>query len=223
MRQNRVATWAKSFDGRDCLISVLSNTYMQIPTKFRNVYRRIVQLYGSSSMKRRQWDNEFATGHWQCLESTPGDFVYAVIEKHANRGDILDLGCGSGSTGMELDASAYQTYTGVDISAVATDHAAERSVRAGRSTKNKYFQSDILLFVPSGSFDVILLRDSIYYVPTTKIIDMLRRYGAHLKTGGVFIARLHDADEQIISLVQLSFKLLKRIHYIDLGSVDCFF
>ena len=165
---------------------------MYMVQKLWNAMRGMLQAYGGHDIKRHLWNSEFSKGRWDCLDTSSDDRVYSYVEKYANNGSILDLGCGSGSTGNELDQSAYREYIGVDISDVAIDKARRRSEANGRTSKNFYFQSDIASFVPSKKFDVILLRDSIYYLPGTKIYAVLHRYSSYLNDSGVFIVRMHD-------------------------------
>ena len=186
---------------------------MKITQKVRNVFRALLQASGPGNVKRRLWNDEFSRGRWSCLDATPGDCVYAYIEKYANRGSILDLGCGSGNTGNELDETKYRHYMGVDISDVAIGNAKRRSEEAGRIERNHFFQSDILTYVPTQQYDVILFRDSIYYLPGRKIKRTLNRYLTYLKGGGVVIVRIFNASGKcgrIIDVIESSFKVVEK-------------
>lgn len=163
---------------------------MQLATKARNVLRGVLQAHGPRHVKQRLWDQEFDGGRWDCLDSTAGDCVYPYLEKYARKGRILDLGCGSGSTSNELAESAYGSYTGVDISEVALEKARKRSAANGRADRNQYFQSDIITYTPTQTFDVILFRDSVAYVPWSRITSVLNGYAQYLTDDGVFIVRL---------------------------------
>ncbi len=128
-------------------------------------------------------------------------------------GSILDLGCGSGSTGNELSGTAYQVYTGVDISDVALENAKKRTEENRRGDKSRYFQSNIFSYVPTRRYDVILFRDSIYYVPPRKIKAMLDRYSKSLKKGGVFIVRMWNGSDKykpIADTVESNFEVVER-------------
>jgi len=163
-------------------------------------------------LKRRLWNREFAAGRWDFIERTPGDPVYQCVEKHCKQGSILDLGCGSGNTGCELDVKAYHDYTGVDISEVALKKARQRSAAVQRAGRNRYVQSDILTYVPDRSYDVILFRESIYYIPQGRIKGLLNRYSNYLKPGGVFIVRWHDSGsgQRIPEVVGAGYKVLEQ-------------
>jgi SAM-dependent methyltransferase len=188
------------------------------------MFRAAIQAYGTGKVKQSLWDQEFARGRWACLESTSEDVVYEPISKYAAQGSILDLGCGSGNTGNELDPGAYLKYTGVDISEVALEKARARSRESHRDDRNEYVQSDISRYVPTGRYDVILFRDSIYYIPRRRILSMLRNYSKHLTERGVFVVRIFDIHEKhadIIAMIEHSFEVVER-HYSQESGVIVF-
>ena len=191
-------------------------TDQKTASKARSVVRALLQAYGTAPVKKRLWDVEFSNGRWDCLDSTAGDCVYPFLEKYANHGSILDLGCGSGSTGNELDTARYDHYVGVDISGVAIAKARERTAENGRTARNRYRQSDIFSYVPDRQFDVILFRDSIYYVPHRQINAMLQRYAQYLEEGAVFIVRMADGDKyrDIVETIETHFAVVDK-HVVD--------
>lgn len=178
----------------------------------RSALRALLQAYGPEIVKRRLWDVEFSKGRWDCLDRTSDDCVYPYLERYANNGSILDLGCGSGSTGNELDTAAYERYVGVDISDVALAKAQQRTEENRRTDRNRYCQSDIFSYVPSQQFDVILFRDSIYYVPRRQLTAMLQRYAEYLKEGAVFIVRMADGDKylDIVETIETHFAVVEK-------------
>ena len=137
---------------------------MQAVTRVRNFLRGWRQVWGTEQSKQALWDKEFAADHWNGLDHTKGDCVYGFIEKHCNGGAILDLGCGAGNTGVELDGTKYSVYVGVDISEVALQKAGRRCAGNHRSSKNSYVRSAIETYVPGQEFDVILFRECLFYV-----------------------------------------------------------
>jgi 2-polyprenyl-3-methyl-5-hydroxy-6-metoxy-1,4-benzoquinol methylase len=169
---------------------------MSLIAKMENIFRGIRQRWGTSSMKRALWNREFSNGRWDFIENTSGDVIYEYIEKYCRNGSILDLGCGSGNTGCELNADKYGDYTGVDISDVAIEKAIRRSEANYRDKKNHYRQSDITTYCPLQQYDVILFRESIYYIPHLKVKSVLDHYVKFLKPDGVFIVRRHDRQEE---------------------------
>ena len=182
--------------------------------KVRNVARGLTQRYGTTNIKKKLWDSEFSRGRWDCLDSMPDDCVYEHVERYANHGSILDLGCGPGTTGTELAADAYARYTGVDISAVAVEKARHRAEEHHRADKNSYFQEDIFNYKPNQQHDVILFGDSIYYVPRRLILSMLNRYSRYLNVDGVFIARIYGRKYQnILGIIENNFHVVEKHIY----------
>ena len=187
---------------------------MNILSRTQNLLRAALQAHGPASVKARLWNREFSRGRWACLEQTAGDFVYGRLTQHARGGAILDLGCGSGNTATELDERCYETYRGVDISDVALVQARERSAAIGRGGRNRFEQADIATYVPTQKYDLILFRDSLYYVrPPQRIAPMLERYAASLNPGGVFIVRLFNAGgryAQIARIIAERYRILEE-------------
>lgn len=191
----------------------------------RNVVRRAIQSWGPSEAKRRLWNREFASGHWDHLLDTRGDCVYAFVERYSLGGDVLDLGCGSGNTGCELAETAYRFYRGVDISDVAIAQAARRAAEAGRSPKNSYEQSDIARYRPDRTFDVILFRESLNYVPSPEVGAVLTRYREHLTDRGVFVVRLYDRHRHadLCAAISERFEMLERFEPADQSTIVLIF
>jgi SAM-dependent methyltransferase len=86
--------------------------------------------------------------------------------------------------------TSYRSYLGVDISEAALAKARRRSQECGRQNKNSFECGDFLTYVPTGQYDVILFRESMYHVPLGKVKATLDRYSTYLKDGGVFVVRL---------------------------------
>jgi SAM-dependent methyltransferase len=167
---------------------------MYLAERTKILFERFLQSYGPSSVKRLLWDREFAGNKWDFINHTEGDCVYENLEKYANNGNILDLGCGPGNTANELAIGAYQRYVGVDISENALAKGRVRTEREGRTEKNTFVQGDFINYVPGEKFDVILFRESMYHVPMGKIKPTLDRLSAYLKDNGAFVIRMYTAD-----------------------------
>jgi SAM-dependent methyltransferase len=189
---------------------------MYLTRKVRQVMRGLLQMYGTEGMKRSLWNNEFAGGRWNCLDSTANDCVYPFVQKYAAAGSILDLGCGSGSTGNELPLESYRQYVGVDISDAAIEKAKVRTDQNRRADRNVFLQSDVFRYVPTQAYDVILFRDSIYYVPRAHVKAMLDRYSASLTSRGVFIARIAYATDKyqgFVDTIERHFAVVERVPF----------
>ena len=188
----------------------------------------LLKAYGPRNIKRFFWDKEYSGNKWDFADNTVGDCVYSHLERHARNGSILDIGCGSGNTATEVAATAYRTYVGVDISEAALAKAASRSKESGREDKNRFECSDFMDYVPTGKFDVILFRESMYHVPLSKVKGTLERYSAYLRDGGVFIVRLFAASRDaankekhrptaMLEVMASEFDVVEKRQYSDPG------
>jgi SAM-dependent methyltransferase len=163
---------------------------MYIVDRTARFVRGFLLSYGPTSLKKRFWDKEYSEEKWSFAYNTVGDCVYPHLERHTTNGSILDIGCGSGNTATEMAETSYRSYLGVDISEAALAKARRRSKECGRGEKNSFECGDFLTYVPTGQYDVILFRESMYHVPLGKVKETLDRYSAYLKDGGVFVVRL---------------------------------
>jgi len=167
--------------------------------------------YGPSSIKKLVWDRDFSGNKWDFINNTVGDCVYPHLEEYAQRGDILDLGCGPGNTANELVEDAYRSYIGVDISEAALAKAVRRTKESGRADKNSFVCSDFLGYTPTQEFDIILFRESMYHVPYGQVLKILEKYSKYLKQSGVFIVRLYAGD---IPTGKIKYRVTRKINLI---------
>jgi SAM-dependent methyltransferase len=195
---------------------------MNIRQRSLNILSGLLKRHGPTAAKRLLWDKEFSGGHWDFIDHTEGDCVYSYLENYANKGSILDLGCGPGNTANELPANAYRTYFGVDISESALTKAKKRSRDNGRAENNHFELGDLISYEPPQHFDVILFRESMYHVPLNKVEPMLVRYSRYLKAGGVFIVRMttHNMEGKpkrrlnaMVDVIAQKFEIVEKRHY----------
>jgi 2-polyprenyl-3-methyl-5-hydroxy-6-metoxy-1,4-benzoquinol methylase len=198
---------------------------MYIVDRTARFVRGFLLSYGPSNIKRRFWDKEYSEEKWSFAYNTVGDCVYAHLERHSANGSILDIGCGSGNTSTEMAETSYRSYLGVDISEAALHKARRRSQECGRGEKNHFECGDFLSYVPTGKYDVILFRESMYHVPLGKVKATLDRYSEYLKDGGVFVIRLfassgESADGKdkyrpgaMLKIMETEFDVLEKARY----------
>lgn len=158
--------------------------------------RGLTQKHAPSLVKQWLWNREFAAGRHANLGT--GACQHPEVERYAHNGHVLDLGCGPGRTGLELTGIA--SYLGVDISSVAVDDARARAI--GRP-EIQYAQGDLLTFTPERLYDVILLGDSLYYVPLALVASVIRTYAKSLTPTGVIIVRVCDPTGRYAPLLAL--------------------
>jgi len=107
-----------------------------------NPIHALCKRYGPPFLKRKIWDREFSSGKWGTGDLADcHSAIIPVLEKYARGGNILDLGCGWGKTGLVLDPSTYSEYLGVDISDVAVDRGNELCSLHGRGERTGWLEA----------------------------------------------------------------------------------
>lgn len=167
---------------------------MNIGRRTARLVNGFLKSYGPSNLKKVLWDKEFSGEKWDFIDDTAGDILYPYLEKYAQKGSILDLGCGPGNTANEMAETSYETYIGVDISQAALDKAVKRTKENNRADKNTFACADFLAYIPAHQFDVILFRESMYHIPYGQVQAILEKYSKFLKKNGVFMVRMHATD-----------------------------
>ncbi len=187
----------------------------------RKIIAAFVKRWGSPRARQSVWNSEYQTGKWTYdrngQNNEAQEPIYKFLHKYGESGSILDLGCGSGMTALEMK-NTFRCYTGVDVSDVAIEKARSAiSDEPDRTKKVQFFVSDISTFVPNGRFSVILFRESIYYVPQLRIKGMLARYCSHLLPEGVFLVRICDRDRfrKIIDLLETELQVIETYEVND--------
>ncbi|MEJ3744247.1 methyltransferase domain-containing protein [Actinomycetes bacterium KLBMP 9797] len=148
-------------------------------------------------LNARIWDLQYALGLWSYLDRAGGDSLpLDLIARYADRPRILDLGCGT-TVNLRLARDRYRHYHGVDIS-----RAAIRRARALRRPDTSFEVADVLAYRPTGTYDVVLLREVLYYFPLEEIPGLLHRLAAALAPGGVIIVSLYDSSPAILDTLR---------------------
>jgi trans-aconitate methyltransferase len=144
----------------------------------------------SPRLNAAMWDVQYEVGLWDHLDDgkAAGRELAEMVAQYASRGSILDLGCGT-SANLPLKKGTYRSYHGVDISAKAIKRAG--TLRRPHAT---YETADILTYAPSESYDAILLREVIYYLPPGQVSDFLTRLSGFLEPGGVILIQVWEGE-----------------------------
>jgi SAM-dependent methyltransferase len=178
----------------------------------RAINSRILKRWGSLRLRSKIWNDEFAGGKWNYIDHTVTDPIYELIEKYSNNGAILDVGCGTGNTSIELKVDRYTRYRGVDISQVAIDKAVVRSRDNGRAHVNSYICADMLSYVPDEKYDLIVFRECLWYVRRSQAVGVLRRYAHFLKEQGKFLVSIcpRAAHRHFGPIIERNFQLVEK-------------
>jgi SAM-dependent methyltransferase len=177
----------------------------------RKIADALIKKWGTPAAKGRVWNSEYKTGKWTYARDGRNNEnrepIYGFLEHYGAGGSILDLGCGSGMTALEMKNN-FDEYVGIDVSEVAVKTAREAiAAQVDRRDKVHFEACDISKYVPRSQFSVILFRESIYYLPLHRIKPILQGYSAHLLPAGVLIVRLCDRSRysNIIRILESDF------------------
>jgi predicted TPR repeat methyltransferase len=99
--------------------------------------------------------------------------------------DILDLGCGTGLTGVPFELLA-RSIVGVDLSQRMLDRAAQRRRAGGRPLYDRLIRTDVLtaLRESQASYDLVLAADLFIYVG--RLEEVFPAVKTALRPGGLF-------------------------------------
>ena len=109
------------------------------------------------------------------------DRIIEILQPHHK---VLELGCGTGSTALEL-ADRVDSYIGTEVSPNMI--AIARGKLGGHMPENLSFEIQDVAAVASDSYDVVIALNLLHLVPDLEII--LGRIYSTLPSGGLLIAK----------------------------------
>lgn len=125
---------------------------------------------------------------------------------------VLELGCGTGSTAIEL-ARSVSKITATDLSEAMLEVGRERAWDAGAS--NVEFQRSSAGEAPEGPFDAVLAHNLLHLLPDLEAI--LNGVAARLAPGGLFISKTPCLGEMRGSwkyrMFQVAIPLMRLVGY----------
>lgn len=106
-------------------------------------------------------------------------------------GSALELGCGEGADAIWLAQQGW-TVTGVDVSGIALERAAEHSLAAGVAERTRFERHDLAHWQPTETYDLItaLFLHSMIDFPREQI---LRTAAAAVAPGGTLLVVGHES------------------------------
>ena len=169
--------------------------------------------FGGSTMRRCSFDEYYISGRWDYIDSDHSDEMVKVVEKYANKGLILDMGCGTGILASLLGANSFTYYRGIDASTEAITLAHKRK------SKNICFEvGDIQSYECKDDLDLIVFEESLYYVPFFRY-RLLKRYAKRLRPEGVFIVTVADPKRfgRMIRMIRNKFQIIEDRYFKNSG------
>jgi SAM-dependent methyltransferase len=173
----------------------------------------LLTRYAGSVLRRCAFDQLYRSGRWDHLDKDHSKEVVKVVEKYANKGRILDMGCGPGILVSLLNAGSFEYYRGVDASSEAIALAQKR-----KSEKVHFETGDIQNYKCSDNFDLIVFDESLYYVPFFRY-QILKRYARWLRPGGTFIVTVADPHrfKHMIKIIRKRFQTVEDRYFKNSG------
>ncbi|MDI3253475.1 MAG: class I SAM-dependent methyltransferase [Bacillota bacterium] len=194
---------------------MIAHTLMTVPAR---AFHAVLKRWGASATKQKIWNAEYQSGKWTAIdpqetEAVPRDLIYPVLEKWGAKGDILDLGCGTGSTAVQI-ADVYRSYLGIDISPVAIERA-EKNLDpiVAKRDKTEFAVAPIESFTTQRRFHIVLYRECLYYFSLGQIKTILNRHALFLRPDGVFVVRLYDRNryEKIVDHIFETYEVKETV------------
>jgi trans-aconitate methyltransferase len=132
------------------------------------------------------WNFEYRHGRWSHLDGYDNSELIKLIEQSHSGGTMLDLGCG---TAANFTPPPAFSYLGVDISREAIRTADRR-----RRPNASYRIADISEYIPTGTYDVILMREVLHYLPLPVVRRVLDRMTDALTPDGIAVIHIRSTD-----------------------------
>jgi 2-polyprenyl-3-methyl-5-hydroxy-6-metoxy-1,4-benzoquinol methylase len=117
----------------------------------------LVTRFGGPTLRGLAFDEKFRSGEWD-FASGPSSELVQIVERYAQGGDILMLGCGTASIAGALQSDRFATFLGVDLSREAITRASQHS-----NHRIRFQVGNMVRFVSDRKYQVILFSEALYY------------------------------------------------------------
>ena len=119
------------------------------------------------------------------------DFVRKALRFSANKGDALDVGCGSGGRLFAALLDAGFQVTGIDVSEALLNYARKRR------PDSDFILADICEWQPQKRYDFIIAWDSIFHAPYSEQRRVVEKLCNALAKDGVILFTAGGVDGEI--------------------------
>lgn len=139
------------------------------------------------------WDERYRSAE-RIWSGNPNPHLVATATDLAP-GSALDVGSGEGADAIWLASKGWRV-TGVDVSAVALERAAERAARVGAEVADRitWQQADVLSWEPAPlQFDLVSAQ--FMHLPNAALEDLHRRLAAAVRRGGTLLVVGHHPSD----------------------------
>ena len=140
---------------------------------------------------REFWDERYATSH-RIWSGRPNARLVEEVTDLAP-GTAIDVGCGEGADAVWLAARGWQV-TGVDVSGVALERAAEHAAEAGVADNASWERAD-LFALDALPAPADLVTASYVHVPPDQFDAVYAHVAAAVAPGGTLVVLAHHPDD----------------------------
>ncbi len=165
-----------------------------------------VTRFGPASLRKVSFDQKYIDGRWGAFRAHPEAELARVVEKYCDHGHILTLGCGVAAVTGNLKPDAFASFQGVDLSPAAIAIARERE-----NGKIFFEIGDMMQYKFTRRYQVILLSESVYYIPRRRMESELKHLQSGLAPEGVIIVTIAEARryDWILDLIRGRFEIIE--------------
>ncbi|CAF1341332.1 unnamed protein product [Adineta steineri] len=125
--------------------------------------RQKFELY-KSDLIPNIYEGGFKT--WECSHDLV-NYLKSIIENYQNITTVIELGCGSGLPGLELNKSQQFHVDFQDFNREVVEQTGKQLKKEKRMYNNRMFfgdWSDLINIIPSRYYDIILTSETIYNI-----------------------------------------------------------
>ncbi len=187
----------------------MNNTIHKL-LKLRGVHF-LATRFGPKHLRKLAFDEKFRSGEWDFSNDGPRELM-SLVERQANRGDILVMGCGGASILKDLSPDSYSSVLGVDLSAEAIRLASNYA-----GPKVAFQLADMTKFKCPMPYDLIIFSESINYVPFFQRKRYLQAICRDLKPGGTILVTISQSKRyrNIFTMIRKNFEILADRQFTD--------
>ncbi len=170
---------------------------------------RLANRFGNTTLRAWSLNDQYRRGHWEALAAGRRSEVVELVERLADGGFVVELGCGEGHLIRTVDPASYDRYLGLDISEVAIEAA-----RRDPPPRCRFEVQDLSTWVGTNGADLIISEESLYYLrPATREL-LLQRCGRSITPDGAVLVTFSDGAEHAAVIDQCC-RLFPRHSIID--------
>lgn len=158
-------------------------------------------------MELNKWDLIYLKKETPWDSGTAEPIVIDLIRKMKKKGEVVDLGCGSGNESIALAKLGFSVM-GYDISKLAVKEAKKKA----RNLENvKFHVSDVLKISTDKKFDIVLDKACFHFIKPNKRKLYVKKVYSLLKDEGFFALLVASKNEKTKTAYTFSKSQIKNV------------